>query len=211
MRRRGVRGRIAIPARSSGLAGVCWRPWPRCRPRCKGEEFAYLTMINAPADCLVAGQADACRRVVEKIGLSRCVENANEIIAHHPAVKSWEAEWRAIHHRETQPVPGVRFYSNARGGAYVPDRETVADALTDQATAGVDFRRVVEAAWADGVRIFVEHGPRNVCSGWIRSILGAREHLVVALDRPAKRGRSTAGCRGAARGGRRRCGLSRAE
>jgi acyl transferase domain-containing protein len=101
----------------------------------QGEEFAYLTMINAPADCLVAGQADACRRVVEKIGLSRCVENANEIIAHHPAVKSWEAEWRAIHHRETQPVSGVRFYSNARGGAYVPDRETVADALTDQATA----------------------------------------------------------------------------
>jgi PfaB family protein len=149
-----------------------------------GEEFAYLTMINAPADCLVAGQADACRRVVDKIGRQRCVENANEIIAHHPAVKSWEAEWRAIHHRETQPVEGVRFYSNARGGAYAPDRETVADALTDQATGGVDFRRVVEAAWNDGVRIFVEHGPRNVCSGWIRSILGEREHLVVALDRP---------------------------
>jgi acyl transferase domain-containing protein len=164
-----------------------WRvlaPVAEVQAALQGEEFAYLTMINAPADCLVAGQADACRRVVEKIGLSRCVENPAEIIAHHPAVKSWEAEWRAIHHRETQPVPGVRFYSNARGGAYVPDRETVADALTDQATGGVDFRRVVEAAWADGVRIFVEHGPRNVCSGWIRSILGEREHLVVALDRP---------------------------
>ncbi len=150
----------------------------------EGEEFAYLTMINAPADCLVAGQAAACRRVVEKIGRQRCVENENEIIAHHPAVKSWEAEWRAIHHRETQPVDGVRFYANARGGAYTPDSETVADALTDQATGGVDFRRVVDAAWNDGVRIFVEHGPRNVCSGWIRSILGEREHLVVALDRP---------------------------
>jgi acyl transferase domain-containing protein len=149
----------------------------------QGEEFASLTMINAPADCLVAGQAAACRRVVEKIGRHRCVENANEIIAHHPAVKSWEQEWRTIHHRETHPVAGVRFYSNARGGAYVPDRERVADALTDQATGGVDFRRVVNAAWQDGVRIFVEQGPRNVCSGWIRSILGERDHLVVALDR----------------------------
>jgi acyl transferase domain-containing protein len=164
-----------------------WRvlaPVAEVQAALQGEEFAYLTMINAPADCLVAGQADACRRVVERIGLSRCVENSAEIIAHHPAVKSWEAEWRAIHHRETQPVPGVRFYSNARGGVYTPDRETVADALTDQATGGVDFRRVVEAAWADGVRIFVEHGPRNVCGGWIRSILGDRDHLVVALDRP---------------------------
>ena len=34
------------------------------------------------------------------------------------------------------------------------------------------------------MRIFVEHGPRNVCSGWIRSILGERAHLAVALDRP---------------------------
>ena len=169
---------------------IAWAGWRVLAPVAEvqaalaGEDFAHLTMINAPADCLVAGQADACRRVVEKIGRHRCVENVNEIIAHHPAVKSWEAEWRAIHHRETQPVPGVRFYSNARGGAYPIDCESVADALTDQATSGVDFRRIVEAAWADGVRIFVEHGPRNVCSGWIRSILGEREHLVVALDRP---------------------------
>ncbi len=174
--------------RDSGpIAWAGWRvlaPVAEVQAALAGEAFAYLTMINAPADCLIAGQADACRRVVEQIGRHRCVENANEIIAHHPAVKSWEAEWRAIHHRATRPVDGVRFYSNARGGAYVPDRETVADALTDQATAGVDFRRVVEAAWNDGVRIFVEHGPRNVCSGWIRSILGEREHLVVALDRP---------------------------
>jgi PfaB family protein len=169
---------------------ISWSGWRVLAPvaeveaALQGEEFAYLTMINAPADCLVAGQADACRRVVEKIGLQRCVENANEIIAHHPAVKSWEAEWRTIHHRETRPVEGIRFYSNARGGAYTPDRESVANALTDQATGGVDFRRVVEAAWNDGVRIFVEHGPRNVCSGWIRNILGERVHLVVALDRP---------------------------
>ena len=149
-----------------------------------GEAFAYLTMINSPTDCLVAGQADACRRVVEKIGRHRAVENRDEIIAHHPVMKSWERPWYEIHSRETQPVPGVRFYSNASGTHYAPTRETVAAALTDQATSGVDFRRVVNTAWDDGVRIFVEHGPRNVCSGWIRAILGERPHLVVALDRP---------------------------
>ena len=164
-----------------------WRvlaPVAEVQAALQGETYAYLTMINAPADCIVAGEADACRRVVAKIGRSRCVQNEGEIIAHHPVMRSWESEWRAIHSRATQPVPGVRFYSNARGGAYTPDRDSAAAALTDQATAGVDFRRVVEAAYADGVRIFVEHGPRNVCSGWIRSILGDRPHLAVALDRP---------------------------
>ena len=99
-------------------------------------------------------------------------------------LKTWEREWHAIHSRQTQPVDGIRFYSNARGASYAPTQATIADALTDQATSGVDFRRVVNAAWEDGVRIFLEHGPRNVCSGWIRSILGEREHLVIALDRP---------------------------
>ena len=176
--------------RDQAVGPIEWAGWRVLAPvaevqaALQGEPFASLTMINAPADCLVAGQADACRRVVDKIGRSRCVQNEGEIIAHHPVLRSWEDEWRAIHSRETHPVPGVRFYANARGGAYTPTRESAAAALTDQATAGVDFRRVVEAAYADGVRIFVEHGPRNVCSGWIRSILGEREHLVVALDRP---------------------------
>ena len=153
-----------------------------------GEEFAYLTMINAPTDCLIAGQADACARVVEKLGRGRCVHNENEIIAHHPVMKSWEEPWYDIHSRPVEPVPDVRFYSNASGTYYSPTRELVAAALTDQATAGVDFRRVVNAAYDDGVRIFIEHGPRNVCSGWIRSILAEHEQLsnclVVALDRP---------------------------
>ena len=149
------------------------------------EPLAYLTMINAPADCLIAGQADACARVVDKLGRHRAVENRDEIIAHHPVMKAWEQPWYDIHARETQPVPGVRFYSNASGAHYAPTRETVAAALTDQATAGVDFRRVVNAAWDDGVRIFIELGPRNSCTNYIRSILGERAHFAVALDRPS--------------------------
>ena len=85
-----------------------------------GEEFAYLTMINAPTDCLIAGQADACARVVEKLGKHRCVRNENEIIAHHPVMKSWEGPWYDIHSRPVDPVPDVRFYSNASGTHYSP-------------------------------------------------------------------------------------------
>ncbi len=177
-----------------GVETIDWTGWRVLAPVAEveaalaGEEFAYLTMINAPTDCLIAGQADACARVVEKLGRGRCVQNENEIIAHHPVMKSWEEPWYDIHSRPVEPVPDVRFYSNASGTYYSPTRELVAAALTDQATSGVDFRRVVNAAYDDGVRIFIEHGPRNVCSGWIRSILGEREQLsnclVVALDRP---------------------------
>ncbi|MEI7518439.1 MAG: hypothetical protein WCJ98_08155, partial [Mycobacteriaceae bacterium] len=43
-------------------------------------------------------------------------------------------------------------------------------------------------AWEDGVRIFVEHGPRAILTGAIPKILGDREHLAVALDSQERRG-----------------------
>src|SRR2546430_16480172 len=48
----------------------------------------------------------------------------------------------------------------------------------------MDFAGTVEQAWADGVRVFVEHGPKGLCTDWIRRTLGDREHLAVALDAP---------------------------
>src|SRR6185503_3245321 len=47
----------------------------------------------------------------------------------------------------------------------------------------LDLRPAVLAAWEDGVRVFVEHGPRGTFGRAIRGILGEREALIVSLDR----------------------------
>ncbi|NED83594.1 hypothetical protein G3I76_26305, partial [Streptomyces sp. SID11233] len=52
----------------------------------------------------------------------------------------------------------------------------------------IDFAGTVEQAWADGVRVFVEHGPRGLCTGWIGRVLGDREHVAVALDAQGDQG-----------------------
>ncbi|MDH3424841.1 MAG: beta keto-acyl synthase, partial [Gemmatimonadota bacterium] len=44
------------------------------------------------------------------------------------------------------------------------------------------FPKTVERAYEDGVRVFIEHGPRAILTGAIARILGNRPHLVVALD-----------------------------
>ena len=57
-----------------GIDRIDWTGWRVLAPvteveaASRDEEYAYLTMINGPADCLIAGQADACLRVVNKIG-----------------------------------------------------------------------------------------------------------------------------------------------
>src|SRR5205814_3407620 len=74
--------------------------------------------------------------------------------------------------------------SCATPGWYVPTAKAAADALTSQATGTMNFASAVERAWADGVRVFIEHGPKGLCTDWIRRTLGDREHLALALDAP---------------------------
>ncbi|MDB5461045.1 MAG: omega-3 polyunsaturated fatty acid synthase subunit protein, partial [Caulobacteraceae bacterium] len=145
---------------------------------------AYLTIVNSPQDCVIGGDAHACRKVLAALGDPPAVPLGHDLAVHCEAVQPFEAAWRAAHTRPTAPPPpDIRFYSNALGGVFSPNQDSVAEALTGQALRTVDFPMIVEQAWSHGVRIFVEHGPRGSLSTAIDEILGEREHLAVPLDR----------------------------
>jgi acyl transferase domain-containing protein/3-hydroxymyristoyl/3-hydroxydecanoyl-(acyl carrier protein) dehydratase/1-acyl-sn-glycerol-3-phosphate acyltransferase len=158
------------------------------REALRGEDFVHLTIINSPQDCVIGGEPSACERVLRKIGPERAVPLEYRLAAHCPELEEVREPWFALHQRPTWDVPGVRFYWNATGEAQAPSTDWAATAITRQALQVLDFPRVIERAYADGVRIFVEHGPRDLCSGWIGRILGKREHLAISLD---VRGRSS--------------------
>jgi len=144
----------------------------------------YLTIVDSPQDCVIGGAGEACQAVLRALGEPPAVPLGHNLAVHCEAMSPFEASWRAVHTRATAAPPdGVRFYSNALGGVFSPDRDSVAEALTRQALRTVDFPSIVEKAWADGVRIFVEHGPRGSLSTSIGEILVGRDHLGVSLDR----------------------------
>jgi acyl transferase domain-containing protein/3-hydroxymyristoyl/3-hydroxydecanoyl-(acyl carrier protein) dehydratase len=146
-------------------------------PRCR------LTIVSAPADVVIGGDPDACRRVVERVGRSRAYPLGYDVTIHCPEMEIYAGPWRELHHRATRDVPGVRFYTSATCDSYRASADAAADALTGMALQRVDFPRLIRKAYDDGVRVFVEHGPRDGCTKWIDSILEGREHLAVALDR----------------------------
>lgn len=149
------------------------------------EERVYLTIIQSSRDAVIGGDRTACKSVLERLGNPDTIALGHDLAVHCSAVEPFEAQWRAIHTRETKAPEGIRFYSNFLGGQYTVTKESVADALTGQALQTVDFPKIVEGAWNDGVRIFIELGPRNSLSSAIDQILGDREHLAVALDHSA--------------------------
>ena len=143
----------------------------------------HLAIIHSDQECLIAGDAAGCAQVVTQIGSARCIELIYPLAVHVPELRDVASEWSALHTRETQALHSARIYANAFGGAYAPTRETCAQAILEQAVDTLDLRPAVLAAWNDGVRIFIEHGPGNAYGRAIRNILGERECVVVSLDR----------------------------
>ena len=117
------------------------------------------------------------------VGAGRARSLGYDLVMHCAEAAECRAAWRELHRRPTAAVPGVRFYSHSTCSSLALTEDAVADALTGQAMTAVDFPAMIERAYSDGVRIFVEHGPHAGCTRWIGDVLGSRPHLAVAMDR----------------------------
>ena len=174
----------------AGIAGEKWAGYilsadpEQVRNMVKGEAAVHLTAVCAPGTCVVAGEERACTAFVEQFDEAARIRINYDLVAHAPELVEVEDRWRALHRRPTTEVPGIRFYRGATGEWYHPTEETAADAITEQMISPVDFPNLIERAWDDGVRVFIEHGPAAQCTNWIRRILGdrGREHVAVAMD-----------------------------
>ncbi|MGW1401019.1 beta-ketoacyl synthase N-terminal-like domain-containing protein [Streptomyces sp. NPDC002405] len=177
-----------------GVQGSRWSsylvtaPLEAVRAELAAEAAVHLMAVNAPGVCVIGGESRACAAVVSRIGADRAIGLDYDMAAHAPELADVREVWRQAHRQPTVDVPGVRFYSGATGQSYRPTAERAAEALTAQGLNTIDFAATVEQAWADGVRIFVEHGPRKLCTGWIKRVLGDRDHVAVALDTPGDTG-----------------------
>jgi len=173
---------------AAGVEGSRWSTYmvdveaARIRAVLDGEAAVHLMTINSPDTCVIGGEATACAAVLDRLGSPVAIPVAYDLAAHAPELAVIKDEWYDLHLLPAQAVPGVRFYSGATGECYVPTAERVAQAITDLALGTIDFVALIERAYADGARVFVEHGPAGLCTGWIRRILGDRDHVAVALD-----------------------------
>ena len=172
----------------NGIAGERWAGYvlsadpEQVRAMIAGQRAVHLTAVCAPGTCVVAGEEQACAAFVERFDPASRIRIHYDLVAHAPELADVRDRWHALHTRPTTSVPGIRFYRGATGDWYYPAGQTAADAITEQMLSPVDFPTVIERAWRDGVRVFIEHGPAAQCTNWIHRILGDREHVAVALD-----------------------------
>ncbi|HRW54624.1 MAG TPA: beta-ketoacyl synthase N-terminal-like domain-containing protein, partial [Phycisphaerae bacterium] len=156
------------------------KPAEEVRAALDGVSHARLMIVNAPKECVVGGLPDALAIVGERLK-TRAVPVDGVPTVHFDAVREVEDAYLALHVMETRPDPLLRYYSCHLGRAYDVTQATAAESITAQALHGFDFSKLVEQAYADGVRVFIEAGPQASCTRMIRRILGDRPHFAMSI------------------------------
>jgi hypothetical protein len=85
-------------------------------------------------------------------------------------------------------TPATAIYSCSTARPFPADPEEIRTLAIDQYARTVRFRETVEGLYEEGVRLFIEVGPRgNLCS-FVHDTLGKREHEAVAMDLATEHG-----------------------
>jgi malonyl CoA-acyl carrier protein transacylase len=79
-------------------------------------------------------------------------------------------------------------YSCTIADRFPEDRRRLCDIAVDHWAEPVRFRRTIEKMHADGVRLFVEVGPRGNLTSFVSDILGKREGLALAANMAGRSG-----------------------
>ena len=157
-------------------AGIVPCPAETVRAALEGRSRVYLLIVNAPGETVIGGARAAVERLVGDLGCP-FIPLPIASTVHCAVARQVEASYRALHLLKTTPPRGVAFYSGALGRSYSVDRANAAESIVAQAMHPLDFPRLVERAYADGLRVFVEVGPGGSCTRMIGAIIGDRPHL----------------------------------
>ncbi len=146
---------------------------------------AYLLIINTHNEVVIGGRKRAVEQLVKALG-TPFLPLLMVSTVHCEIAREVERDYRALHTLKTTAPPGLAVYSAGWGRSYTPDRDTAADAIVAQALSTVDFPAVVQRAYDDGVRTFLEVGPGASCTRLIRAILADRPHVADAVCVPGE-------------------------
>ena len=162
------------------ILGVIDRPAETVREALRHRERVYLLIVNTPQECVIGGEHGAVDALVAELGCHWFPIHGVTTV-HCEVARSVEKPYHDLHLFPTTPPPDVRFYSGAAGCAYPVTRESAAHSVVTQALIGVDYPKVIQAAYADGARLFLEMGPGATCTRMIGRILEGRPHLARAV------------------------------
>jgi PfaB family protein len=146
------------------------------------EPHVYLTHINTPRQVVIGGDPDGCRRMIDRLKSKSILAPFNYAI-HCEPIHSEYAMLTDLHSVPVMGEPAMTLYSAASYGPMPIDRQTIAQHIARELCNCLDFPRLINLAYNDGARIFVELGAGNNCARWVNDTLQGQPHAAYSINR----------------------------
>ena len=148
----------------------------------KNESRVYTVLINTPEEVIIAGETKACERVIQNLKFDAFPTSINHVIHCEPMHSEYD-ELVKVNTLPIQTNSKTIFYSAAEYAPMKIDSHLIGKNIAKALCHQLDFPRLVNRAYNDNVRIFIEVGVGSNCSRWISEILKDKGHLAVSLNR----------------------------
>ncbi|MDQ5853359.1 MAG: type I polyketide synthase, partial [Chloroflexota bacterium] len=149
-----------------------------------------VAMDNCPHQVVLAGPADVIDQTRERLLAS------NIFCERLPFCRPYHTEAFASQLGPVQaslagaPVrpPTVPIYSCTTGDVYPSSVEEIRRLMIEHWCRPVRFQETIRKMYADGVRLFVELGPRGNLTAFVEDILRGQSHLAICADSQRRHG-----------------------
>lgn len=156
---------------------------PAAVKQCLEQELrVYLTHVNAPQEVVIAGDPQGCLRVIERLQCD-AFRSPSDMVLHCEAMQSEFAAFMQLNTVNMGTPPDTVFYSCANYQPIPLEKLAIAQNLSQGVCQPLEFPRLIERAYQDGVRIFLELGSGGSCSRWITETLQTQDHLAMCINR----------------------------
>jgi acyl transferase domain-containing protein/phosphopantetheinyl transferase len=144
----------------------------------------HVAMDNCPHQTVIVGKEDAVERAVEQLGSRGLIYERLPFDRpyHTPLFESFAARLRTFFAQWLVSTPRVKTYSCTTRSPFSADPAQIQEVAVDHWMRPVEFRKTIEAMYDDGLRIFVEVGPRGNLTAFVDDILRGRPHLAVPAN-----------------------------
>jgi len=160
---------------------VLMASYEKVREAIRNEDRVFITHINTPRQVVVGGEKKACQRVADAIKCMYLQTPYHHAIHCKPVI----SEFDAFMHLNNWPVenkPGIPIYTAANYAVLQYDSTSIARNFAEMLTNPIDFPRLIDLAYEDGSRIFIELGAGSNCSKWVGATLKGKPHLSISIN-----------------------------
>lgn len=153
------------------------------------HESVVIANHNSPTQLVLAGPTDAVKQLVQALADKgiRAIALPVSGAFHTPLVGHAHAPFAKAIDKESFSDAHAVLYANASGDKRPTDGKSLKQSLKAQMLEQVQFESQIESLYRDGVRVFIEFGPKNTLSRLVDAILGERAKacLILSLDAQA--------------------------